>query len=101
MSPSPHPHPRCSRALIQAPTGMETVQRGAVTRGNILFPFPSLPPARTAGLALPAWPLAVGEAEPALAKCHRRPMGQVLFRKLWENMFMPWIGAAPLAVATK
>lgn len=37
------PHPCCSRALIRAPTGMESVQFGVVTKGKIiLFPFPSL-----------------------------------------------------------
>lgn len=89
------PHPCCSRASIRAPTGMESVQFGVVTRGksssSLSHPWP--------GLALPAWPLAGGEAEPSLEKCHRRPKGQVLFRKLWENMFMPRIRAAPLAAA--
>lgn len=101
VSPSPDPHPCCSRALIRALTGMETIQPRAVPRGSNLFPFPSQPQARTASPALPARPLAVGKAEPALTKCHRKPMGQVLFRKLWENMFMPRIRAAPLAVATE
>lgn len=75
---------------------METVQPGAVTRGSIFFPFPSLPGDGSTCMATGR-----GEAEPALAKLHRKPMGQVLFRELWENMFMPWIRAAPLAVAAE